>query len=218
MTYRLGRELRLTAPSGDVYPSTYMPLDMLALQYLYGPNWQTNAGDTIYKFDPASGPIFMALWDGGGGDTLDFSAYSTDGVFDLRPGHFSTPSEAQRVDFGKGEKAEGSIAMPYLPKGDKRALIENIIVGNGDNTITLNRADNHVTLGTGANQVVVYPSTGRDVIDGFDENDVLDLTNYHVPAGMISVSRDGDDTVITIKEWPDEIRIHGTFAASQIAS
>jgi serralysin len=210
MSYRLTENRIMNFPRKDVYPQSYMPLDILALQYLYGANFTTNAGDTTYKFTPADGLIFKTIWDGGGTDTLDFSAYGTDGTFDMRPGRLSTPSEAQRVEFEPGEKAEGSIAMPYLPKGDPRALIENIVVGDGNNTIALNYADNRVALGSGHNRIVEYPGTGKDVIENFGDDDMLDLCGYHVPGKMVHVKADGADTVITVDQWPnDEIRLKG---------
>lgn len=229
MTYRLSREIVLHFPRDDVYPTTYMPLDILALQHIYGPNWRTNNGDTVYTFTPGSGDylagpalikgnpagkLFLALWDGGGSDTLDFSAYAQDGIYDMRPGQFSTPSPQQRVEFGQGEASQGSIAMALLPKGDQRALIENIIVGVGNNLITANEAVNRITLGTGANRIAFHPGSRKDMIAGFGADDVIDLSGYQVPAEMVHLAVLGEDAVITIDQWPkDEIRILN-FAAS----
>jgi serralysin len=223
MTYRLTRNHILNFPRGNVFPSTYMPLDIVALQHLYGPNWKTNAGDTVYKFGPDSGDyfegetkvignpsgnLFLTLWDGEGNDTLDFSAYAADGAFDLRPGGFSTPSETQRVAFQKGERAEGSVAMPLLPNGDERALVENIHVGNGNNTIITNEADNRIVLGFGINKIAFHPGSHKDVITGFSADDRIDLRGYQVPDEMIHSTTQGLDTVITIDQWPsDKIRI-----------
>lgn len=220
MGYRLsGKRMLDLSLEKHIYPTSYMPLDILALQYIYGSNWETNAGDNIYKFSPETGDywideerhagnptgkLFLTLWDGGGTDVLDFSAYHTDGTFDLRPGHFSTPSETQRVDFGDGEKAQGSIALPFLPKGDARALIENVVVGDGDNIIMLNYADNHLTLGGGSNRIVVFPGTGKDVISGFGEDDVLNLCPYRIPEKMVHVTDEETGAVVRFDQWPDD--------------
>ena len=71
---------------------SYMINDIAALQYMYGANFGTNAGNTTYTWNPTTGEmsingtgqgastankIFMTLWDGSGTDTYDFSNYTT---------------------------------------------------------------------------------------------------------------------------------------------
>jgi serralysin len=65
------------------YPSTPMPLDILAIQQIYGANmgWQT--GDNVYQLGLTS-PI-QTIWDAGGVDTIDAST-SQFVTIDLRPG------------------------------------------------------------------------------------------------------------------------------------
>ena len=84
-----------------------MMYDIAALQTLYGANYTTNAGDTVYKWNPTTGQksingvgqgapagnkIFMTIWDGGGHDTYDFSNYTTNLTVDLTPGGWTTTS------------------------------------------------------------------------------------------------------------------------------
>ena len=79
-----------TGPYG--YPQTLMMYDIPALQKMYGANYTTNSGDTVYTWNPLNGRnsingvgqglpggnrIFMTIWDGGGHDTYDFSNYTT---------------------------------------------------------------------------------------------------------------------------------------------
>ena len=60
---------------------TYMINDIAALQYMYGANFNTNAGNTVYSWSPSTGEtfidgvgqgasttntVFAAIWDGGG--------------------------------------------------------------------------------------------------------------------------------------------------------
>ena len=74
------------------FPQTLMMYDIAALQDMYGANYTTNSGNTVYKWDPNTGQefingvaqaapggnkIFMTIWDGGGNDTYDFSNYTT---------------------------------------------------------------------------------------------------------------------------------------------
>ena len=72
-------------------PQTYMMLDIAALQHMYGADFTTNSGNTVYSWNPATAirwstasrrsqpggnRIFATIWDGGGTDTYDLSAYS----------------------------------------------------------------------------------------------------------------------------------------------
>src|SRR5690606_1581901 len=77
--------------SSDSYPQTLMMYDIAALQVMYGANYSTNSGDTVYSWSattgrmsingvaqatPVGNKIFLTLWDGGGNDTYDFSNYT----------------------------------------------------------------------------------------------------------------------------------------------
>ena len=83
---------------------TYMIDDIAALQYLYGANFNTYAGNTVYTWSPTTGETFIdgvgqgassankvyeAIWDGGGIDTYNLSNYSTNLLVDLYPGEWS---------------------------------------------------------------------------------------------------------------------------------
>ncbi len=117
-----------------------MQNDIAALQWMYGADFTTNAGNTRYKFSPKTGEMFingkgqghyksdhilLTIWDGGGNDTLDFSNYSTRTTIDISPGKFSTPDKGQRAEFFDGIFAKGCVAMSKLFFGDLRSVIEN---------------------------------------------------------------------------------------------
>ncbi|WP_018046055.1 M10 family metallopeptidase [Methylobacterium sp. 88A] len=147
-------------------PQTYMQDDIAALQFLYGANFQTQSGDTTYRWDtktgelsidgigqgaPTSNTISMTVWDGNGRDTYDLSNYATALDVDLRPGAFSTFSTAQLVNHqaysGGDAIALGNVANALLHQGDLRSLIENAIGGRGHDRIVGNTADNRLDGG-----------------------------------------------------------------------
>ena len=96
-------------------PSTFMQYDIAALQAMYGADFTTNNGDTVYSWDAFSGEmfikdelidqygigqgrradnkIFLTIWDGGGSDTYDVSNFSGNALIDLTPGGFSRFSQ-----------------------------------------------------------------------------------------------------------------------------
>jgi serralysin len=168
------------------YPQTLMMLDIAALQYMYGADYTTRSTNTSYYFSPTDGvtyingvsqgtplhkKILMTIWDGGGVDTLNFSKYTTSAIIDLRPGFWSTPSNAQRAELAPDKFARGCIAMSLLFNNDARSLIENAIGGSAADRITGNGAANRLE-GAGGNDTISSFS-GSDVLLGGSGNDRL---------------------------------------------
>lgn len=187
------------------YAQTFMMCDIAALQYMYGADFETTAGNTTYAWDPltgetrvdgavalrpASNRIFLTIWDGGGTDTYDFSAYSTNLSVSLAPGGFSTLSSAQIAYLGHGHDARGNVFNALQYEGDPRSLIENALGGSGKDAIEGNAADNHLSGNTGGDTLgglggddtlaggggpdVLAGGAGDDVLDGGDGTDRLD--------------------------------------------
>jgi len=146
------------------YPQTLMMLDIAALQVMYGADYTTNSGSTVYKWSPTTGEmsingvgqgapagnkIFMTIWDGGGEDTYDFSNYTDNLSINLQPGQWSTASAIQLAALGGGHNATGNIANALLYNNNPASLIENAIGGTGSDAITGNIANNYLTGGEG---------------------------------------------------------------------
>ena len=94
------------------YPQTLMMYDIAALQTMYGANYTTNTGNTVYNWSattgemsingvgqgaPAGNKIFMTIWDGGGNDTYDFSNYTTNLTVNLQPGELDDASRPTQL-------------------------------------------------------------------------------------------------------------------------
>ncbi|WP_018236751.1 M10 family metallopeptidase [Ensifer sp. BR816] len=188
-------------------PQTFMMADIAALQEMYGADFSTNSGDTVYKWTPNSGAtlvngavgiapganrVFATIWDGGGSDTYDLSAYTTGLKIDLRPGKASTFSIDQLAWLGGGSNngfAAGNIFNALLYHGDTRSLIENVKGGSAGDTITGNQAANKLygyagndtmngdlgndTLYGGGGSDRLYGSSGNDALVGEAGNDAL---------------------------------------------
>ncbi|SEL70428.1 M10 family metallopeptidase C-terminal domain-containing protein [Xaviernesmea oryzae] len=171
-------------------PQSFMMADIAALQAMYGANFSTNSGDTVYRWTPDSGAtiingkaaimpganrIFATIWDGGGVDTFDLSAYKTKLVIDLRPGASSTFSADQLAFLGGGPHdgyASGNIYNALLYHGDERSLIENVEGGSGNDLIIGNQAANQ--LAGGAGNDTLFGADGDDVLIGGAGADKLD--------------------------------------------
>jgi serralysin len=141
------------------YAQSLMMFDIAALQHMYGANYTTNSSNTVYSWSPATGEMFinnvsqgapggnkimLTVWDGGGGDTYDFSDYSSDLKVDLRPGSWTTTATSQlaRLHWDGSKLADGNIANALLHKSDARALIENAVGGFGNDALMGNDTNN----------------------------------------------------------------------------
>lgn len=159
------------------YAQSPMMYDIAALQHLYGANYSTNSGNTVYSWNPATGQayingagqdvpgdnrIFTTIWDGGGLDAYDFSNYTSNLRIDLRPGEWSTLSAVQTAMLGGVNPARGNIANAMLHQGDLRSLIENAIGGSGRDVIIGNQGNNTLKGGSGVDKLY-----GREGLDAF---------------------------------------------------
>ncbi|MBX5177624.1 rhizobiocin [Rhizobium lentis] len=183
MSYRtyVGDSLSGYKYEHDGAPQTFMMLDIAALQEMYGADYTTNSGDTVYKWNPnqgityvngvaaitpAANRIFATIWDGGGIDTYDLSAYTTALKIDLRAGGYSVFSQGQLSYLGGGPNngyARGNIFNALLHEGNTASLIENVKAGSGNDSITGNEADN-----------ALWGNAGNDTLNGDSGNDTLD--------------------------------------------
>lgn len=198
------------------FAQTFMISDIAALQRLYGADFTTNAGDSVYRWRPDSGRtwidgkaaispaanrIFLTVWDGGGHDTYDLSAYATGVRIDLAPGGYSVFARKQLADLGGGPNggdARGSVFNALQHEGDARSLIENAVGGAGADTILGNAAANRLSGGAGDDRLLggdgndtLIGGGGYDRIAGGAGNDAL----YSGALGGVLSGGRGDDKV-----------------------
>ncbi|MBO8285408.1 M10 family metallopeptidase C-terminal domain-containing protein [Proteus mirabilis] len=172
------------ADFAGLYPMTFMLVDILLLQYLYGPNMTTrlenntygfnsNTGRAAYSLNSIEDKLVSCIWDAGGIDTLDFSLYTVNQVINLNEGCFS--------DIG-GLRSNISIAY--------NTIIENAIGGKGDDTLIGNPFDNNLIGGDGND--LFYGGDGNDLFYGGSGNDVI----YGELGNDVLYGDDGDDMLI----------------------
>jgi len=167
------------------YPQTYMANDILALQTMYGANYTTQNGNTVYTWNATTGQefingvgqlapgggaggsanrIYETVWDGGGVDTYDLSNYTTNLSINLNPGASSVFSSVQLAYLGDGHYASGNVYNAYLFNGDLRSYIDNATGGSGNDTIIGNAIAN--VLNGGAGNDTITGGGGNDTIIG----------------------------------------------------
>ncbi|ARO22596.1 serralysin-like metalloprotease domain-containing protein [Rhizobium sp. TAL182] len=211
----------------DGAPQTFMMLDIAALQEMYGADYTTNSGDTVYKWNPnqgityvngvaaitpAANRIFATIWDGGGIDTYDLSAYTTALKIDLRAGGYSVFSQGQLADLGGGPNngyARGNIFNALLYQDNVASLIENVKAGSGNDTVTGNEADN--TLWGNAGNDSLTGDSGNDTLDG---GTGIDKLSGGVGDDIYIVDNAGDSVIENANEGTDTVRTKLSYTLS----
>ena len=155
--------------------ATPMPNDILALQQLYGTNWNYNNGNSTYAV--ADNGIVKTIWDGGGTDVIDASSITSHSKIDLREGQYSK--------FGS---TDGAIAF--------KVTIENAIGSRANDSIIGNEAAN--TLYGHGGSDTIYGGKGADTLVGgaalADTNDGGDVI-YGDRDGDVIYGNSGNDTL-----------------------
>ncbi len=160
-----------------VRPATPMPLDIPAIQRLYGPpknsplnggqvfGFNTNIGGSlkpIYDFAQNSPPI-VTLFSTGTGNTLDMSKYGVASIINLEPGSFSSSAGFAN-----------NIAIA------RNTIVETAIGGLGNDKITGNDYDNRLVGGGGSDQLIGGAGKNSLTGDGGGEFGIAGKDAFHV--------------------------------------
>ena len=195
------------------YAQSPMLRDIAAVQYLYGANFTTRAGDTVYSWNPNTGEkfidgigqgppggnkVFDTIWDGNGRDTIELSAYTSNLTIDLAPGGWSNFGNSQVANLGGGQYAPGNVALAYLYQGDQRSLIENAVGGSGNDTIRGNVGNNVLAGGAGNDRIEAFE--GHNVLAGGNIGNELYLVGLNkgewINVNLATILADGNDTLV----------------------
>ena len=156
------------SPGSFVYDASPMPLDILAIQQIYGANLSFHTGNNTYAVGAA--PVAQTIWDAGGIDTIDTSALLsvTTTVLDLNPGAVSVYSSTVGGLQGALGIAFGTWIENAIGGAEDEQFIGNVIANylSGD-------AGNDTLLGGGGNDTL-QGGIGNDTLDGGQGNDTLD--------------------------------------------
>lgn len=172
--------------------------DILAIQQLYGADYTTRAGDTVYGFNSnADRDVFdftvndtpiVTIWDGGGTDTLDLSGFNSDAIININQGAFSSAGYTINPDLKALLIANGwteadfdalYAAWGLGPDGrpvDNIAIaygaeIENAVGGSGNDQMIGNTLNNSLVGNDGDD--TIGGGAGDDTLDGGNGIDSL---------------------------------------------
>lgn len=191
----------------------FMYADIAGLQYLYGIDTETTAGDETYSFD-LSGDLLETLFDAGGIDTI--SVYGTgDAVhINLTPGTWSNIGPDIRYEWNGGNSRAFEPGTLFIMPN---TTIENAVGSAGDDTITGNDAgnllkgmDGNDTVMAGSGNDTVWAGAGDagdDFVDAGDGDDIIGggQGDDAIIGGTgldIAFGGAGDDTILG-GDWTD---------------
>ncbi len=150
----------------EAYVAGPMIADIIAIQDLYGVPSNIRTGNTTYGFGSNAGSFFdfknyvqndmvaFAIFDSGGGDTINASGFSANQSIDLRAGTYSNIG---------GEVGNIGIAV--------NTVIENAVGGSGADYLLGNSAKNTLQGNSGNDQL--NGGGGNDALIGDAGNDLL---------------------------------------------
>ncbi len=172
-------------------PVDLMSLDILALQYVYGANTDRTIGDDVYSFLPEEWN-YMTVWDAGGNDTFDLSFFSNNLTIDLTPGSWSDVGLVIDINIGSANIRYDTLQI------SEDTIIENVVTGSGDDTITGNNYDNIIEGGGGTDTLngglgddtFLIDNTSDfelDLINGGDGSDTLQLDGSMATIDLSSI-------------------------------
>ncbi len=188
MTYRshVGHDINdlpfYVTASGS-YPQSFMMYDIAALQRMYGADFSTNSGDTVYTFDTSTGEIsfngvgqgtpdrnkvFLTIWDGGGTDTYDFSNYTTRVAIDLTPGEFvdlDRNGNFQRAEINFGVGYDSGIVYSAAYDVFSRGHVFNALQYEGDARSLIENAEG------GSSGDLIFGNVADNTLWGNNGND-----------------------------------------------
>ena len=174
----------------SAYPDQPMPLDVAALQYLYGAA-PSHAGDTVYDLSAPQFAGFSTLWDSGGNDTLDASHLTHAVTLDLRAGVMSDIGNS--VNAMARAVGGATIKTTYtntlsIASG---ALIENATGSAYADRIAGNDAANTIAGGDGDDRL-----EGRGGDDTLDGGQGMDIAVIDAARAGYSIAKSGAGYVV----------------------
>lgn len=148
-------------------PTTPMPLDIIALQYLYGENTTYNSGDNEYVFNQGA-DYLQTIYDRGGNDTIRWNGTTQGAMIDLVDGNWSALGNPLTIwDDDDNIVSEDELTVNIFVG----TIIENAVGGASNDYIYGNSANNRLDGAAGHDYLL--GDAGSDTLEGGEGNDHL---------------------------------------------
>jgi hypothetical protein len=192
----------------------YSPLDIAALQYIYGPSTTARPGSDTYTISETEANF---IWDGGGTDKVSAASSSKAVTIYLEPGYWGYVGSAKEAYISKA----GQITVNFGTQ------IENLD-GSGFGDSLHGNALNNVINGNAGNDTI-QAFAGNDTIDGGDGQDTvtyaLNASNYTVSTNASGVYQvlaktgaEGTDSLSNVEylKFADQTAAINSFVGQEV--
>ena len=171
--------------SNSGFLGTFGPIDIVALQFMYGHNSTFNNLNTTYTFaNNAQNKFWETIWDSGGINTIDASNSIVDVIIDLNDATINDNTNLAGVSLSYNLYGGFTIA--------KGVNIQNIITGHGNDSIKGNELDNQFTYTQGNDSIDA--DSGYDTVIINNNRNIFNLS-YDQSSNIVTLN-DGTNTVI----------------------
>ena len=199
--------------SAEQYYLNYSPLDIAALQYIYGPSATARSGDDTYQIATTTSNF---IWDGSGNDAISLVNVNQGATIYLTPGYWGYvgTKSSQITAAGQVTVNFGTIIERLLGSAYSDSLygneVNNTIDGGAGNDLIEGWAGND-SLSGGLGNDTLNGGVGNDYLDGGEGADVAIFTgkfaDYKIQYDSISgrytfsdgVGVDGTDTLNNVE-------------------
>ncbi|MBF0609577.1 MAG: hypothetical protein G8345_15030 [Magnetococcales bacterium] len=183
------------ASLADGNPSTPMPLDILAIQHVYGANPNTNRGSTTYNLAD-DGRVFT-IWDTGGTDWLNGFSLNQGVEVDLQAGGFTRISATSLVAIAFNVTIEHATGSNFEDTLTGNSIANRLLGGEGNDLLRGLAGNDTLEGGNGDDQLV--GGTGQDRLSGGDGADRF----------VITAMGQGKDFLVDFQSGEDKIDLAG---------
>jgi len=186
-------DLNTAGEYDGLYASTPMPYDVRALQYLYGAR-NFNNGDNTYNFTNSDLLQKSTIWDSGGTDTLNFSAWG------VLPPNVRFNNFDYYFDMNEGGQNTAEIALPRQSPPFNSATGATYLVAPAGSTSSGSTTATPTSLKTSRYGINIAFGTQIENLVGSEGND--EILGNNLPNNIIGGP--GDDKIASGK-GPDTI-------------
>jgi len=192
----------------------YSPLDIAALQYIYGPSTTARISADTYTISEIESNF---IWDGGGTDKISAASSSQAVTIYLEPGYWGYVGSAKEAYISKA----GQITVNF---GTQIENLDGSSLGDG---LYGNGLANAINGNAGADTIT--GNGGNDTIDGGDGQDTvvyaLNASNYTVTANASGVYQvlaktgvEGTDSLSNVEylKFADQTAVIANFVGQEV--